>query len=193
MSTESPTTTDQRCGASNGVEGVCCNEPTHEVEVNAPVRGHDVSRRCEECAQQARGRTYVRDVRPITLDIDAEAAAAAIYDHYKYTRATHKSLGYTPAVRLEPDEERLHVSRGGVLYIRDDSVHRGAYVLLEDPPDFYQFTRPSWNDTWDWLEAASTCVRETIVDEDGREWSLPTEEIAEALREGAFLEESGSR
>lgn len=193
MSTESPETNVQRCGASDAIEGVCRQPVTHEVEVNAPVRGHDVDRRCAECAEQARGRVYVQDVRPITLDVDAEEAAAAVYDHFRYTRATHGEIGYTPAVRVDADRERLCIARGSLLYIRDGGDWRGAHILVEDAPDYFEVTRPTWADTSDWLEAASTCVRETIVDADGHEWSLPDGEIATALREGAFLEESGSR
>jgi len=118
------------CGAPDAIEGVCRQPPTHEVEVNAPKRGHDISRRCEACAEQARGRPYVRDVRPITLDTDVESAAAAVYDHYRYTRATHAKIGYKPAVRVVPDEERLHVSRGGILYL-DDRMRDGTTAGAE--------------------------------------------------------------
>ncbi len=185
MSSESPqppTTGHDVCGAPNALEGVCRQPATHEVEVNAPKRGHDVSRRCADCAESARGRTYVRDVRPITLDVDAAEAAAAIYEHFRYTQATHDSLGYTPVVRVEPEEEHLHVSRGGVLYIAKDSDWLPASALLEDAPGYFEVTRPTWADTSDWLDAASACVRQTITDADGREWSLPTNEIAAALR-----------
>ena len=193
MSVESAETDVQRCGATDAVEGVCRQPATHEVEVNAPKRGHDVDRRCAECAEQARGRPYVRDVRPITLEADAVEAAGAIYDHFRYTRATHAKIGYTPAVRVDVDREQLCVARESLLYIRDGSPWRGAHVLVEDAPDYFELTRPTWNDTSDWLEAASTCVREKVVDDDGREWSLPTEAIAEALREGAFLEDGDSQ
>ena len=184
------------CGAPDAIEGVCRQPPTHEVEINAPKRGHDISRRCQACAERARGRPYVRDVRPITLDTNVESAAAAVYDHYRYTRATHAKIGYTPAVRVVPDEERLHVSRGGILYLDErtrDNGWRGAHVLLEDPPGYFEVTRPSWADTSDWLDAASSCVRETITDADGREWSLPTDEIATTLQDASFLEEGDSR
>ena len=130
----------------------------------------------------------VSDGRPITLEVDAVEAAGAIYDHYRYTRATHAKIGYTPAVRVDVEREKLCVARGSLLYIRDDSPWSGAHILLEDAPDYFELTKPTWNDTWDWLEAASTSVRETIVDADGCEWSLPTDAIAEALREGSFFE-----
>jgi len=184
------------CGATDAIEGVCRQTPTHEVEINAPKRGHAVDRRCEDCAEQARNRPYVREVRPITLDTDVESAAAAVYEHYRYTRATHAKIGYTPAVRVVPDDERLHVSRGGILYLDDrmrDVGWRGAHALLKDPPGYFEVTRPTWADTTDWLDAASSCVRETITDADGREWSLPTDEIAMALRDASFLEEDDSR
>jgi len=185
MSSESPqppTNGSEVCGAPDAIEGVCRQPATHEVEVNAPKRGHDVSRRCADCAESARGRTYVRDIRPITLNVDAQAAAAAIFEHYRYTQATQDALGYTPAVRVETESERLRVARGGVLYITADRDYRPASVLLEDAPSYFEVTRPMWADTSDWLEAASVCVRETITDADGREWSLPTNEIAAALR-----------
>jgi hypothetical protein len=195
MSSESPQPPSSGrdvCGAPDALEGVCRQPATHEVEVNAPKRGHDVSRRCADCAERARGRTYVRDVRPITLETDAVEAAGAIYDHFRFTRAIHAKIGYTPAVRVDVERETLCVARGSLLYIRDGSPWRGAHVLVEDAPDYFEVTRPTCSDASDWLEAVSTYVCETIVDADGREWSLPTEAIAEALREGAFLEE-GSR
>jgi hypothetical protein len=185
MSSESPqplSTGRDVCGAPGALGGVCRQPATHEVEVNAPKRGHDVSRRCGDCAESARGRTYVREVRPITLDVDAEEAAAAIVEHFRYTQATRDSLGYTPVVRVEPEDERLQVARGGVLYIANDSDWRPASALLKDAPSYFEVTRPTWADTSDWLEAASACVRKTITDTDGREWSLPTNEIAAALR-----------
>ena len=170
------------CGAVDALEGVCRQPATHEVEVNAPKRGHDVSRRCGDCAESARGRTYVREVRPITLDVDAEKAAAAIFEHFRYTQATSDSLSYTPVVRVKHDEERLHVARGSILYIAEDSDWQPASALLDDAPSYFEVTRPAWADTNDWLDAASACVRQTITDTDDREWSLPTSEIAAALR-----------
>jgi len=199
MSSESPqppTTSPDVCGAPDALEGVCRQPATHEVEVNAPKRGHDVSRRCGDCAESARGRPYVRGVRPITLEADAVEAAGAIYEHFRYSRATHAKIGYTPAVRVIEEDERLHVARGSLLYLSDRSKARGwrgAHVLVKDAPDYFEATRPTWTDTSDWLDAASTCVRETIVDVDGREWSLPTDAITEALRKGAFRENGGSR
>lgn len=196
MSSESPqppSISRDVCGAPDAVGGVCRQPATYEVEVNAPNRGHDVDRRCAECAEQARGRPYVRDVRPVMLEADVVEAAGAIYDHFRYTCATHAKIGYTPAVRVDIDREKLCVARGSLLYIRDEGPWRGVRLLVDDAPNFFEYTRPTWNDTSDWLEAASTCVRETIVDADGREWSLPTDPIAEALREGAFLEDGDSR
>ncbi len=123
------------CGAPDAIESVCRQPPTQEVEVNAPKRGHDISRRCQACAEQARGRPYVREVRPITLDTDVGSAAAAVYEHYRYTRATHAKIGYTPAVRVVPDDsrrsgERQRLARSSRPSRRSTGILRGDASLL---------------------------------------------------------------
>lgn len=119
---------------------------------------------------------------PAHLDVDAESAAAAIHDYYRYICATHDCLGYVPAVR--DDDGELAVSRGGLIRYPDRGQWERPSVLVDDVPRYHQFTRPTWRSDEDWREVVAERVRTTIV-LGGETYRVDADEIAAALRDGA--------